>query len=318
MQNQKFSASQFLELPLSEIHESSATDFDFYIRSEGSPALYAPGPHWWSAEELRKLRLAGHASLLYRKSDSERVKTWLKIQAISWTAVPEKRIPRLNDAAAELTRILYEQEMSHAIVAKGQTIAVDLVRCIKEDPRSVAAIGKLARHDDYTYYHSARVAAYSLAIAVTMSQSSDPLLEQLALGCLFHDVGKSKIALSVLNKPGTLTPPEWDLMRRHPGFGIEIIELSTKARFTTLAREIVVHHHEKMDGSGYPHGLGASEISTEVRIAAFADVFDALTTPRPYQSSRSRYEAFDYIRHTMMKTLDVDVYKAVVELFKGA
>ena len=258
--------------------------------AEGKLVLYAPAPYRWLRDELTKLLAMGHRDLFYHSYDHKKVSTWRRIQNVdvTWGAgqeafqkkSPVERLIQINDAAAELTRILYEQPLTAASVAKGEAIAADMIRCIKEDPGSVAAIGKLARHDDYTYYHSARVAAYSLAIAVSMSVRSDEKLRSIALGCLFHDVGKSRISLAVLHKPGALSPEEWDLMRRHPAFGIELVEATPAPVFDRVAREIILHHHEKPDGRGYPHGISGAEIVMEVRIASFADMFDALTTAR--------------------------------------
>ena len=318
--------SGFLPLVIGTILDNSVTDFDLYIVAEGKLVLYAPAPYRWLRDELTRLLATGHQDLFYHIRDDKKVAAWRRIQNIDVTRgagaeafhkkAPVERLAQINDAAAELTRILYEQPLTAASVAKGDAIATEMIRCIKEDPGSVAAIGKLARHDDYTYYHSARVAAYSLAIAVSMSLKSDEHLRSIALGCLFHDVGKSRIALSVLHKPGALTPEEWDLMRCHPTFGIELVEATPAPVFNLISREIILHHHEKPDGRGYPHGISGAEIVMEVRIASFADMFDALTTARPYQVSRNRYEALDFIRHKLLPGVDADVYKAVVELFR--
>jgi HD-GYP domain-containing protein (c-di-GMP phosphodiesterase class II) len=315
----------FLPLATGSILDNCVTDFDLYILAEGQYALFAPAPWRWTRDELTKLLASGQSSLFYHTRDQATVELWRRIQRIDVTRgagieafrkkPPGQRIVEINDAAAELTRILYEQPLTAAAVAKGEAIAGEMIRAIKENPGSVAAIGKLARHDDYTYYHSARVAAYSLSIAVSMSLTDNERLRSIALGCLFHDVGKSRIALDVLHKPGALSPEEWDLMRKHPSFGIELVEAAPTPVFDQSAREIILHHHEKLDGRGYPHGISGQEIVKEVRIASFADMFDALTTARPYQVSRTRYEALDLIRHKLMPNVDPDVYKAVVELF---
>jgi HD-GYP domain-containing protein (c-di-GMP phosphodiesterase class II) len=217
----------------------------------------------------------------------------------------------LTEAAAELTRVLYTHPLTDAAFLMGKEIATAMVACVEEDNSCIAAIGLLAHHDYYTYYHSARVAAYSLAIAMHLSQRDSAVLQEMAIGALLHDIGKSKVDLSVLNKRGAYTEQDWQLMKQHPVFGDKIVSSSTLAH---LPREIILHHHERLDGTGYPHNLGDHELLEEVKIAAFADVFDALTTNRPYQVSRSRYEALDFIRHRLLKNMHKDSYEALVAL----
>ena len=211
--------------------------------------------------------------------------------------------------------MLYDQAMTPATMAKGEEIASHMVECLQEDNTCVAALGKLANHHWYTYYHSARVASYAIAIAIEMGMTNKEQLEEMAVGCLFHDIGKSKIKLEILNKDSPLTTDEWGMIRRHPEFGDEVVH---ETHLGVVPREIILHHHERLDGLGYPHKLGAAELIKEVRIASFADTFDALTTNRPYQPSRSRFEALDLIRHRFLEQLDKDCYKAMVTILQRA
>jgi HD-GYP domain-containing protein (c-di-GMP phosphodiesterase class II) len=155
------------------------------------------------------------------------------------------------------------------------------------------------------------MAAYSLAIAIKLSLSDTRRLEEMATGCLLHDVGKSKVGLDILNKNGPLTVREWGVMKLHPEYGASIIE---RSELGLIPREIILHHHERMDGRGYPHALGSNEILEEVKVAAFADVFDALTTNRPYSLARTRYEALDFIRFNLLEQLHKDAYRAMIEI----
>jgi HD-GYP domain-containing protein (c-di-GMP phosphodiesterase class II) len=163
--------------------------------------------------------------------------------------------------------------------------------------------------------HSARVASYALALAMEMGQTDKIQLQAMAAGCIFHDIGKSKIDLTILNKNGPLTNDEWTLIKKHPEFGEQLVH---DGFLGVVPLEIILHHHERLDGGGYPHKLTAKDILMEVRIASFADTFDALTTNRTYQAGRSRYEALDLIRHRFLEQLDKDCYKAMVLILKRA
>ncbi len=276
--------------------------------------LYAKAPYRWALDELGRLLNDGHRSFHHSIVDRGKVEAYKRLCAglkADLTLPPEQRIVSLTDAASELTRILFKYPLTAASLAQVESVAKNMVRCIEEDPSCVAALGNLSNHDQYTYYHSARVAAYSLALAIKMSLTDAAHLAMMATGALLHDVGKSKIDLALLHKAGALTKEEWDKIKQHPVFGDEVVAGSVLA---VMPRSIILHHHERFDGSGYPHQLTERELLEEVKIVAFADVFDALTTNRPYQVSRTHFEALDLIRHKLLKNLHKDAFNAMIEL----
>lgn len=300
--------------PVDQILDNSSTDFDLYVEAGGKLTLYAKSPYKWSKDELSRLLSDGHTQFLYFTADKDRVEAYRLVHQkvkIDTTSAPPLRIVNLTDAAAELTKILYNHPLTAASIGKLDEIAKSMVSCVEEDPSCVSALGKLANHDYYTYYHSARVSAYALAIAMHLSQKDQASLTMLATGALLHDVGKSKIELGVLNKTGAFTPQEWELMKQHPVFGEAIVSDSL---LSVMPRHVILYHHERFDGTGYPHHLTEKELLEEVKIVAFADVFDALTTNRPYQVSRSHFEALEFIKHKLLKNMHKDSYQAMVEL----
>lgn len=303
-----------LTYPVDAVIDNSRTDFDLYIEAGERMTLYAKSGYHWAKDELSRLLGNGHLLFYYFSGDQSKVDTYKLVHQtikIDTTSPPNQRILNLTEAAAELTRVLYTHPLTDAAFDMGKQIASAMVVCVEEDHSCIAAIGLLAHHDYYTYYHSARVAAYSLAIAMHLNQRDSAVLQEMAIGALFHDVGKSKVDLAVLNKRGAFTDKDWDAMKQHPVFGHQIVSASTLA---LLPREIILHHHERLDGSGYPHNLTDHELLEEVKIAAFADVYDALTTNRPYQVSRSRFEALDFIKHRLLKNMHKDSYEALVAL----
>ncbi len=306
--------AEMLTFPVDKILDNSATDFDLYMEVGGRLSLYAKAPYKWSKDELSRLLADGHHQFYYFTADRDRVEAYRLVHQkvkIDTTSAPPLRIVNLTEAAAELTKILYNHPLTAASIGKLDEIAKSMVACVEEDPSCVSALGKLANHDYYTYYHSARVSAYALAIAMHLSQKDPARLTELATGALLHDVGKSKIELAVLNKPGAFTPQEWELMKQHPVFGEAIVSDSLLA---VMPRHVILYHHERFDGTGYPHNLTERELLEEVKIVAFADVFDALTTNRPYQVSRTHFEALDFIHHKLLKNMHKDSYSAMVEL----
>jgi putative nucleotidyltransferase with HDIG domain len=144
----------------------------------------------------------------------------------------------------------------------------------------VARYGRsLESADTYTYGHSERVAAYAVAIAEALAL--DPVdVTTVRVGASLHDIGKVRIPPTILNKPGKLTPEEFDIIKKHPEWGLEILE---DMEFPWLIKPIIRWHHEKLDGTGYPDGLAGDEIPLHAQIVCVADVFDAMTSARSYQ-----------------------------------
>jgi putative nucleotidyltransferase with HDIG domain len=135
--------------------------------------------------------------------------------------------------------------------------------------------------DPYTQGHSLRVSDYAVDLGkrVKLSQKK---LENLKMAAILHDIGKIGIEESILNKPGKLTEEEFDKIKQHPENGVKIIQ---DIEFLKEAADIIMGHHEKMDGTGYPKGIKQSEIRTEAAILGIADVYDALTSDRPYRKA---------------------------------
>ncbi|HEY4823621.1 MAG TPA: HD-GYP domain-containing protein [Solirubrobacteraceae bacterium] len=141
--------------------------------------------------------------------------------------------------------------------------------------------------DPYTGKHAERVAAYGIEIARSLGLSR-PDAPEMEFGFLLHDIGKIAVPDAILYKPGALTSEERQLMARHPTAGAEILD---GIDFLQEALQVVQSHHERWDGTGYPDGLKGEEIPVAARVFAVADVFDALTTDRPYRPALPLAEA---------------------------
>ncbi|KKM11721.1 hypothetical protein SY88_07305 [Clostridiales bacterium PH28_bin88] len=149
--------------------------------------------------------------------------------------------------------------------------------------------------DDYTYGHCVNVCVLALMTGISLGYERHNLL-YLGMGALLHDVGKVKVPPEVLNKPGPLDPHEFEEVKKHPGYGFEM--LKGLAGFSGLSAQIAYQHHEKFDGSGYPRGLQGREIHEFAQIVGMVDVYDALTADRIYRKAYQPYEAFEMIAGT--------------------
>ena len=168
----------------------------------------------------------------------------------------------------------------------------------------------LEAKDVYTRGHSERVGATSRRLAVALGLSSHEI-EIVARAGLLHDIGKIGVPESVLRKPGPLSADEWAVMRRHPLIGAQIVAPS---EFFTAGAVVIRHHHERMNGSGYPDGLTGAAIPLGARIVSVADVYDALMSDRPYRPAMTATEARKHLDAAAGDTLDEQVVAAFFEL----
>ncbi|MBI4752868.1 HD-GYP domain-containing protein [Candidatus Desantisbacteria bacterium] len=146
----------------------------------------------------------------------------------------------------------------------------------------------IRHHDEYTFAHSINVCVLSILMGIKKRMEKEEL-EELGLGGLLHDLGKIRIEHEILNKPGKLTHEEINVMKHHPTYGYEI--LCFDQEIGEIPREIAYQHHEQYDGGGYPRGICGNAIHEYATIAALADVYDALTTNRPYRKSFLPHDA---------------------------
>jgi putative nucleotidyltransferase with HDIG domain len=168
--------------------------------------------------------------------------------------------------------------------------------------------------DPYTRGHSVRVTALAESVARWLGWN-EPQLETLRIGGALHDVGKLSIPSRVLYKPGPLTPGELVEMREHPAAGARLIEPIASAR---CALPYVLHHHERWDGAGYPHGLVGPKIPIEARVLAVADAYDAMTSHRPYRRAFGEERALGEIDRCAGSQFDPDVARAFLEVWGTA
>jgi HD-GYP domain-containing protein (c-di-GMP phosphodiesterase class II) len=176
-------------------------------------------------------------------------------------------------------------------------VAELIARNLVDTPDAALALNDLAEADAYTHRHSVNVAALGLLLARETFRRHgwtdyrgkrrfdrvEERLGQIGLGLLLHDIGKMAVPRDVLNKPGKLDQDEWEVMKSHPDMGVAMLNPRV---MSPLVMSVVRSHHERMDGSGYPRGLVGERISQFARIAAVADVYDAITSSRPYREAQ--------------------------------
>jgi len=182
------------------------------------------------------------------------------------------------------------EEMVKKRTAQLETALCQVERSYEDTLKALGAAVDL--RDSETAGHSHRVTLYSAKLAKE-SGATERELKTIAMGAWLHDIGKLAIPDAILLKPGALTEEEWIIMRSHARLGFDLVK---RIPFLAEAAEIILAHHERCDGSGYPRGLKTADIPIGARIFAVADTVDAMTSDRPYRSAHSFEEAQDEIR----------------------
>jgi putative nucleotidyltransferase with HDIG domain len=187
-----------------------------------------------------------------------------------------------RSARAATVSMFNEVRLGKAIDVEGcLPLVAEIAASVLRNPGALISLARLKTSDDYTYMHSVAVCALMVSLGRTLGMDEEYCREAGIAG-LLHDIGKALTPLEILNKPGQLTSEEYEMVKLHTSLGHQL--LSRDAAIPEAAGDVCLHHHEKMDGSGYPEGLHGSKISLLARMGAVCDVYDAVTSNRPYKN----------------------------------
>jgi putative nucleotidyltransferase with HDIG domain len=199
-----------------------------------------------------------------------------------------------TEASVIIRRCMHDVKMGNTPdVADMSHIANKMIQSLTQNHNALNCVTQLRNKDQYLMEHSFNVSVLMGLLASAMGYSGDGLHE-LVTGALLHDIGKIRIPDEILHKPGKLLPDEWDEMRKHVTYGEEILRKTPS--ITPIMLDICAQHHEKIDGSGYPRGLKGDEIPIHTRMAAIADVYDAITANRVYHKGMAPTTALKRLR----------------------
>jgi putative nucleotidyltransferase with HDIG domain len=210
-----------------------------------------------------------------------------------------------------VTSMFKEARMGKALSANDALPVVEEISAsVTRNPGALIGLARLKNKDDYTYMHSVAVCALMVALARQMGLN-DEQVREAGLAGLLHDVGKMMIPLSILNKPGKLTDSEFDKMRSHPAEGHKM--LLEGSGISAVALDVCLHHHEKVDGSGYPERLTDAGISLYAKMGAVCDVYDAITSNRPYKNGWEPAESLRKMAEWSKGHFDTTIFHAFVK-----
>ena len=204
-----------------------------------------------------------------------------------------------------------DARMGKAIqVEQARALVEDISNSVLRQPHALISLARLKTADEYTYMHSIAVCALMIALARQLNLDEN-MVREAGFAGLLHDIGKIGIPLKVLNKPGKLTDSEFAIVKSHPELGARILIDSYDV--SPMVLDVCLHHHEKMDGTGYPHGLKGDTISMFARMGAVCDVYDAITSNRPYKKGWAPADSIRKMAEWSKGHFDEIVFQAFVK-----
>jgi len=186
----------------------------------------------------------------------------------------------------------------------------EITDSVSRNPGALISLARLKTADDYTYMHSVAVCAMMVALAKQLGLDEEQT-RSAGIAGLMHDLGKAAMPMDVLNKPGKLTDAEFAIIKTHPEEGYKLLQSGTDV--DPLVLDVCLYHHEKVDGSGYPKGLKGDQISLFAKMGAVCDVYDAITSNRPYKSGWDPAESLRKMAEWASGHFDGKVFQAFVK-----
>lgn len=221
------------------------------------------------------------------------------------------RAARICSLAKTATKTMFQEaRMGNTVnTSSARKLVEEISDSLNRNPNALISLARLKTADNYTYMHSVAVCALMIALARQLGLDDDDVRSAGEAG-LLHDLGKAVIPLKILNKPGKLTDKEFAQVKKHPEDGCHLLRESGASAITF---DVVRHHHEKTDGSGYPDGLRDGEISLYARMGAVCDVYDAITSNRPYKAGWDPAESLRKMAEWVDGHFDPQVFQAFVK-----
>ena len=298
------------------LSDNSILNFDIYysksVKNDAVPVLLVAQNSHISNLKI-KLSQRDYGQLFIRKSALDDYKKFIEnslLEVISDPLVPlDQKAQFVNDCARNVLKQVFEDPRSGENIKQVENVTNNIVRFILGEFKAIPHLLSLSAHNYYTFSHCLQVSTFALGLWLHIGKGLESEAYSLALGCMLHDIGKIRIDKAILNKPEKLKEEEFAEMKKHPEYGAELV-----CDFVSdAALDVIMHHHERFDGTGYPKGLKENNISSNSKIAAIADVYDAVTTNRAYAKAAAPFEALNMMKKEMTSHFEQEKFESFIK-----
>jgi HD-GYP domain-containing protein (c-di-GMP phosphodiesterase class II) len=297
---------------------TSVLEFDLFILTDpAKPAvLYRQRSLPLQQDDLNRLLERGVHTLYMRAGEEDSYRRYLRKEVVQNERIPPgDRYKILREATRSIFETALHSHNLDRVVPLSADFGKQMTDLICHEGMVLGHLVSLMQHDYYTYNHVVNVSTYAVILANKLTMKNRDELYAIAAGALLHDLGKQQIELDILQKPGKLTTGQQSLMKQHPRLGFE--QLCFREDLTWGQLMMIYQHHERPDGNGYPVGVTAEDIHPWSKICAVTDVFDALTTVRPYRQAESHASASAYLRQEAGKGLEQEMVQCWTKLMQN-
>jgi len=306
---------KFIPIYLDCLRVDSILDFDLYLKVNTGLVLYRSADLPFT-DRTRQRLMENNVDRLYVKGENkEHYQRYIEQnldKVLVDPAIPEtKKANILYETSKGLVKDIFANPTYGDNVQRSQDLVNTTVGYILRGQEAFHNLLKITSFDYYTYTHSVNVCTFSLALAQQMGKRDEQFLHELGVGALLHDLGKSKISERIINKRSALSPYEFEIMKKHPRWGVDILEDDNNLPASAI--HPVLQHHERGDRSGYPSGISLTEMHVFSRIVAIADTFDAMTTERVYQKAVDSFPCLK-IMFSLKGAYDQNMLRSFAEL----
>lgn len=296
-------------------------DFSVFLWQAGDFVLYTSSGQRFTPRHREVLYNNGVREIYIQSDEKPKFEAYLEENLghilVNGDLPLEDRSRVFYEASSNVVDEVFRNKLPSALAdtyfKRISSIVENSIRFLSSD-HSLSAIAPFISHDYKTYTHCIHVFIFTVAILNTYELPERELFE-CGLGAILHDLGKTNVPKSILNKRGALTQAERQIVKDHPLHGVSMCSMLPLSQNTI---NCILFHHEKLDGTGYPAGLSGTDVPLPVRAIAVADIYDALTTSRPYAKAMQPYEALTLMRHEMHGELDMPLFKRFVAVLGGA
>lgn len=306
---------KFMPIHLDSLRVDSVLDFDLYLKVDKRLVLYRSANLAFTERTRQKL-LENNVDRLYVAFESkQKYQRYIETNLDKILKDPEiqeiKKAGILYETSSNLVRDVLSNPSYGENIQRSKDLVSNTVQFVLKGREAFLNLLKITSFDYYTYTHSVNVCTFGVALAQQLGFSDEHFLHELGTGALLHDVGKSKISDRIINKRTALTPIEFEIMKKHPNWGVEILQETDMIHEASYYP--VLQHHERGDRRGYPSGLSLDEMHIYSKVVAIADSFDAMTTERVYQRAMDTFPALK-IMFSLKGAYDEQILHAFVEL----
>jgi len=303
-------------IPIDVFYLTERLESDLFFYYQGKYVLFKSRGLQWLQEDIEKLKTSAITELFAQFKSHKEHHDFLHKKLRSIVSNPttplEKKAKVLYETSDPILTTVYRTPNSGEIIQSASTFVRTCITYLT-DRGSLTELFKLSGDSFSEYSHSLHVAAYSIALGKKVGIMEPTQQYPLGLGAMLHDIGKSKIDPATLNKPGPLTEDEWRQMRQHPEWGEQI--LYHRDIVPALSRRIVLEHHERVNGKGYPKQIKSAHYYS--KIVAISDVFNSLTSNRPYAKAMKPYEALKYMIQNLKDDFDAELFEAFINMLSS-